>query len=56
MFGIFKKKTKAEVLDDKYRKLIKESHRLSTINRKASDKKMAEANNVLNELENHKTE
>lgn len=51
MFGIFKKKSKIEVLDKKYQNLLKESYKLSTINRKASDEKAAEADKVLKEIE-----
>ena len=51
MFGIFKKKSKIEVLDKKYQTLLKESYNLSTINRKASDEKAAEADKVLKEIE-----
>lgn len=51
MFKIFKKKSKAEILDKHYQKLLKEAHRLSTINRKESDKKMAEADRVSREIE-----
>ena len=42
MFGLFKKKSKLEVLEDKYQKLLNESYKLSTVNRKASDEKTAE--------------
>lgn len=51
MFGLFKKKSKKEVLEKKYRKLLEESHKLSTVNRMESDKKMYEANQVLEEIE-----
>ena len=51
MFGIFKKKSKIEVLEKKYQNLLKESYKLSTINRKASDEKAAEADKVLKEIE-----
>jgi hypothetical protein len=51
MFGIFKKKTELQKLEEKYEKLLKESHALSTINRKESDFKMAEANDVLKQIE-----
>jgi len=51
MFGIFKKKSKIEVLEKKYQNLLKESYKLSTINRKASDAKAAEADKVLKEIE-----
>ena len=51
MFGIFKKKSKVEVLQKKYEKLMKEWHELSTINRSESDKKYAEAELVLAEID-----
>lgn len=54
MFGIFKKKSKIEVLEKKYQSLLKESYRLSTSNRKASDAKSVEADQVLKEIENLK--
>jgi hypothetical protein len=46
MFGLFKKKSEKEKLEDEYTKLLKETHRLSTINRAESDKKAAEADAV----------
>ena len=52
----FKKKSKIEVLDKKYQRLLKESYRLSTISRKESDKKVAEANEILKEIELLETE
>lgn len=51
MFGIFKKKTAVDKLDTKYNKLMKEAHRLSTIDRRASDAKVSEANQVLEKIE-----
>ena len=54
MFGIFKKKSKIEVLEKKYQNLLKESFKLSTINRKASDAKAVEADQVLMEIEDLK--
>jgi hypothetical protein len=51
MFKLFKKKSKLEILDKQYRKLLKEAHRLSTINRKASDEKMTEADRLSKEIE-----
>ena len=56
MFGLFKKKTKAEVLNKKYKKLIKQSYDLSTTNRAESDLKQAEAQEVLNEIDRLKEE
>lgn len=51
MFGIFKKKSEKEQLNAKYKKLSAEAHRLSTTDRKASDLKQAEAQEVLKKLE-----
>ncbi|EAZ79320.1 Lacal_2735 family protein [Algoriphagus machipongonensis] len=51
MFGIFKKKSKIEVLEEKYKKLQQESYKLSTVNRTESDKKLAEAEEVIKEIE-----
>lgn len=51
MFGLFKKKSKEEVLQEKYKKLLKESFDLSKTNRSASDKKQAEAQAVLDEID-----
>ncbi|MFW6277569.1 MAG: Lacal_2735 family protein, partial [Prolixibacteraceae bacterium] len=45
------KKTEAEKLNKKYDKLMQEGYELSTINRKASDAKYAEAEGVLKQLE-----
>tara|TARA_R110002050_G_scaffold30755_1_gene78630 strand:+ start:5514 stop:5678 length:165 start_codon:yes stop_codon:yes gene_type:complete len=46
MFGLFKKKSEKEKLQEQYSKLLKESHRLSMVNRAESDKKAAEADAV----------
>lgn len=51
MFGLFKKKSKVEVLQKKYERLMKEWHELSTVNRSESDKKYAEAELILQEME-----
>lgn len=51
MFGMFKKKTEKEKLEEKYKKLQKESFNLSTTNRKLSDQKAFEANEVMKQLE-----
>lgn len=51
MFGLFKKKSEIEKLQDKYNKLMKEWHELSSINRSESDKKYAEAENVAKQIE-----
>ena len=51
MFKLFKKKTKLEKLQDQYKKLMKEWHALSAINRSESDKKFAEAELVSKKIE-----
>ena len=51
MFNLFKPKSQIDKLNAQYDKLIKEWHRLSTINRSESDKKYAEAQEILNEIE-----
>ena len=51
MFGLFKKKSKKEKLQEKYEKLLKESYDLSKTNRKESDKKAYEADLVAKEIE-----
>jgi hypothetical protein len=52
MFGLFKKKSEKEKLQDRYAKLMAESHRLSTVNRAMSDEKYAEAEAVLKQMDN----
>lgn len=51
MFGLFKKKSQKEILQEKYRKLMGEAHKLSTVDRKASDLKTAEAEEVMKQIE-----
>jgi hypothetical protein len=51
MFGLFKKKTEKETLEAEYQKLTKESFDLSKTNRKASDQKAYEAEEVMKKLE-----
>jgi len=51
MLGLFKKKTEAEKLNKKYDKLMQEGYELSTVNRKASDAKYAEADQVMKQIE-----
>ena len=51
MFGLFKKKSEKEILQEKYKKLMGESHKLSTSNRRLSDDKVAEAEEVLKQME-----
>jgi len=50
MFGLFKK-DKKKALEKKYKSLMEESYVLSKTDRKASDLKRAEADEVAKELE-----
>ena len=51
MFGLFKKKTEEEKLQEKYKKLMEEAFKLQTINRSDSDQKYLEADQVLKQIE-----
>ncbi|NVK27870.1 MAG: Lacal_2735 family protein [Flavobacteriia bacterium] len=51
MFGLFKKKTEKEKLEDKYQKLLDQSYKLSHSNRAESDKLAAQAEEVRVKLE-----
>jgi hypothetical protein len=51
MFSFFKRKSPLEELEMRYRKLLEESFKLSTTDRKASDMKRAEAEEVAMEIE-----
>ncbi|WP_425236809.1 Lacal_2735 family protein [Ulvibacterium sp.] len=51
MFGLFKKKSEVEKLQEKYRRLMKEAFDLSKSNRSASDTKYAEADEVQKKIE-----
>ena len=51
MFGLFKKTSELEKLQKKYEKLMADWHKLSTTNRTESDKKYAEAEKVLKDIE-----
>jgi len=50
MFGLFKKKSKQEQLQEQHAKLLKEAFELSKVNRKASDQKTAEAAQIEEEI------
>jgi len=49
MFGLFKKDEKKE-LQKKYEKLMEESYKLSTTDRRASDMKRAEADKIADKI------
>lgn len=51
MFGFFKKTSPLEKLQKKYQATLEEAYRLSKIDRKASDKKQAEAEEILKEID-----
>jgi hypothetical protein len=51
MFGLFKKKSELDVLQEKYEKLMAEWHKLSTTNRAESDKRYAEAQKIIEQIE-----
>jgi hypothetical protein len=50
MFKLFKKKSELDTLHLKYRKLLEESLKYSTINRRLSDEKIAESEIVLEKI------
>lgn len=50
MFHFFKKNP-IKKLERQYRKLLEESHKLSTTNRKASDQKRAEAEEIARKID-----
>ncbi|NVJ88139.1 MAG: Lacal_2735 family protein [Flavobacteriaceae bacterium] len=54
MFGIFKKKSNEEKLQEKYKKLMEDAYKLQSINRRDSDAKYLEADNVLKQIESLK--
>jgi len=51
MFGLFKKKSEKEKLKEQYQILSKEAFRLSSINRKLSDLKAFDAEEMMQRLE-----
>ncbi|WP_452598396.1 Lacal_2735 family protein [Pontimicrobium sp. MEBiC01747] len=51
MFGLFKKKSRLDKLQDEYKKLLLEAHKLSKTNRQESDKRQVEARTLLDQIE-----
>ncbi|WP_139059077.1 Lacal_2735 family protein [Polaribacter reichenbachii] len=51
MFGLFKKKSEIEKLQEKYKKLMEEAFKLQSINRSDSDQKYLEADQLLKKIE-----
>ena len=56
MLNIFKKKSKVEKLNAQYKKLLEESYKLSTTNRRLSDSKVEETNEILKQIDTHKND
>lgn len=54
MFSFIKKKSKIEILQKQFEKLLEESFKLSKINRSESDRKFVAAQAILLEIEKHK--
>ncbi|MFD2529190.1 MULTISPECIES: Lacal_2735 family protein [Polaribacter] len=50
MFGLFKKKSPVEKLQEKYKKLMEEAYKLQSINRTDSDTKYKEADDLLKKI------
>ena len=51
MFGLFKKKSEKEKLQEQYQRLMSEAHKLSHIDRRRADEKMAEAEEIAKKME-----
>ena len=51
MFGLFKKKTEKEKLQEAYAEMMAKVHKLSHSNRTAADKLMAEAEELAKKIE-----
>ena len=50
MLKLFKKKTEVEKLKEKHKKLLEEAHQLSSVNRRKSDQKISESEEVLKRI------
>lgn len=51
MFGLFKKKSEVEKLQEKYKKVMEEAYKLQSINRSDSDQKYLEADKILKQID-----
>jgi predicted ATP-dependent protease len=51
MFGLFKKKSEKDQLQETYAKMMADAHKLSHSNRTAADKLMAEAEEVAKKID-----
>ena len=55
MFGLFKKKTEIEKLQDAYSSMLSKAHKVSHSNRTEADKLMAEAEEIAKKIDALKT-
>ncbi len=51
MFGLFKKKSELEKLQENYKNLLERSHKMSHQNRTAADELMAEAEEIAKKID-----
>lgn len=51
MFGLFKKKSEKEQLNEAYKKLLAKAHKMSHSDRTTSDKLMAEAEEIAKKID-----
>jgi hypothetical protein len=51
VFGLFKRKTEKERLIEKHRRLLEEAFKLSKVNRRQSDEKVAQAEALMKKIE-----
>jgi hypothetical protein len=51
MFGLFKKKTDLEKLQDSYKEMLEKAHKISHSNRTLSDKLAAEAEEIAKKID-----
>ncbi|WP_299666449.1 Lacal_2735 family protein [uncultured Polaribacter sp.] len=51
MFGLFKKKSEVDKLQEQYKKLMEDAYKLQSINRSDSDQKYLEADHILKKIE-----
>lgn len=51
MFGLFKKKSELEKLQEEYKSLLSKSHKVSHSNRKEADELMAKAEEVAKKID-----
>ncbi len=50
-FNLFKTKSKHQKLSDQYKRMMEEYHKLSTVDRRKADEKMARAKEISKEMD-----